>query len=92
MANGKILSQGAVIFPGSNLARFACVRHTTPIEELVAILESWLGKRPPSVLISVAGSALDLKLDGKMEQSIKTGLESAARATSAAHLILHSIV
>lgn len=83
-----IVSAGEVIFKSETQkatasAKFAVLKEGTPTEHLVQLLrERWRLERP-SVLLSVSGSAQDMKLEQSLEHTIKAGLESAARSTNA---------
>ena len=64
-------------------ARFACMSSDTDPEPVMRLLlESWELK-PPSVIISVTGSAADFALDSSLEQIVTQGIARAARATDA---------
>jgi len=83
-----ILSAGNVVFKTERRrakasARFAVVQDTVAVERLVHMFEKdWRLKRP-SVLLSITGSAQDLRLDTALEQVVKHGLADAARSTNA---------
>ena len=64
-------------------ARFACMSSDTdPYFVRKLLLDTWKLK-PPSVIISVTGSAADFALDSGLEQIVTQGIARAVRATDA---------
>ena len=64
-------------------SKFAVVGDSMQAEHVCDLLEQDWNLKRPSVLLSVTGSAQDLRLDGALEQYLKHGLADAARSTSA---------
>ena len=83
-----VRSMGSLIFKSESRrakasAKFAVVQDYVAAERLCDVLEtSWALKRP-SVLLSITGSAVDMRLDSSLEQRMKHGLADAARASNA---------
>ena len=64
-------------------AQFACMSsHTDPDVVRRLLLDTWQLK-PPSVVISVTGSATDFALDSGLQQIVTEGIARAAKATDA---------
>lgn len=66
----------------TNLARYACFKDDTDPSEVFKLLECWKLK-PPSVLMSVTGSAQELNLPDKIQTDFKKGFAHAASCTDA---------
>ena len=83
-----LLSMGSIIFKQENRrakasARFAVVQDSVAVERMCDLLIQDWGLKRPSVLLSVTGSAQDLRLESSLEQIVKHGLADAARSTNA---------
>lgn len=84
-----MLSHGGIIFTeatrSKQSARFAVVKDDTPVETLTHLLQTEWKLKPPSVLLSVTGSAQDMKFDhgSSLEQVLKHGIAAAASSTEA---------
>ena len=80
-------SSGDVIFKqgsrSKESAKFAVLPDSASVDILCDLLETVWKLEPPSVLLSVTGSAQDMALDSKLVQRVTSGLSSAARSTNA---------
>jgi len=64
-------------------ARFQCLSCETDVKECCQLLLKCWQLKPPSVIISVTGSAQHMSLEPRLEYLIKAGLQSAAECTEA---------
>jgi hypothetical protein len=64
-------------------AKFACLADDTDVKSAAHLLTSCWGLRRPSVLLSITGSAQEMKLEPHLELLFKRGLAEAARSTDA---------
>jgi len=87
---GNAASFGEVSF-GSSMsqskripqAKFACLADDTDVKSAAHLLTSCWGLSRPSVLLSITGSAQEMKLEPHLELLFKRGLAEAARSTDA---------
>ena len=64
-------------------ARFACMSSKTDPAVVRRLLLNYWQLKPPSVVISVTGSARDFSLDTGLQQIVTEGIARAAKATDA---------
>ena len=64
-------------------AKFACMSSDTDLDLVRRLLLDTWKLKPPSVIISITGSALDFALDSGLEQIVTQGIARAASATDA---------
>ena len=91
MADGGHASWGTVRVLGKNVdaeivsseASFACLAADTELNLVAELLKANWRLRPPSVLLSVTGSAQDMALEPHLELLFKRGLAESARSTNA---------
>ena len=66
----------------TNLSRYACFKDDTDPSDVFKLLECWKLK-PPSVLMSVTGSAQELNLEHKIQSDFEKGFAHAVSCTDA---------
>ena len=64
-------------------AQFACMSSQTDPDVVRRLLLNYWQLKPPSVVISVTGSAMDFSLDSGLQQIATEGIARAAKATDA---------
>lgn len=60
--------------------QFAVVAYHAAVEKLCELLQERWRLRPPSVILSISGSMLDLRLDSSLEHQITQGISAIVRS------------
>jgi len=79
---GSIKFKESVVDNGGP-ARYACLSSKTSADKVLKVLTDAWKQKKPSVLLSVSGSAQDMRLDPYLKDLFTRGLASAARCTDA---------